>query len=80
MRNEFYPSYLLRNKQTKLKAVIKIITLIVILLLIISRNYDPPWSRKIEVEMQKTTLMDSDPSYKNYYMVLTKKIERFYEN
>ena len=74
MRNEFYPSYLLRNKQTKLKAVIKII-LIAILLLIINRNDSPPWSRKIEVEMQKTTLTDS-PSYKKYYMgffkVLTK--------
>ena len=59
LRNEFYPSYLLRNKQTKLKAVIKII-LIVILLLIINRNDGPPWSRKIEVEMQKTTLMASE--------------------
>ena len=59
LRNEFYPSYLLRNKQTKLKAVIKII-LIVILLIIINRNDGPPWSRDIEVEMQKRTLMDCE--------------------
>ena len=59
LRNEFYPSYLLRNKQTKLKAVIKII-LILILLLIINRNDGPPWSRKIKVEMQKTTFMDCE--------------------
>ena len=59
MRNEFYPSYLLRKKQTKLKAVIKII-LIAILLLIINRNDSPPWSRKMEVEMQKTALTDSE--------------------
>ena len=59
MRNEFYPSYLLRNKQTKLKAVIKII-LIAILLLIINRNDSPPRSRKMKVQMQKTALTDSE--------------------
>jgi len=46
-------------KQTKLKAVIKII-LIVMLLIIINRNDGSPWSRKIEMGMQKTTLMDSE--------------------
>jgi len=58
-RNEFYPSYLLRNRQTKFKAVIKII-LIVIVLIIIHRNDSSPLSRKIEVEMQKTTLIDCE--------------------
>ena len=57
MRNDFYPSYLLRNKQTKLKAVIIITLIVTLLLIIINRNDSPPWSRKIEVEMQKTTLM-----------------------
>ena len=37
-----------------------LITLTVILLLIINRNDGPPWSSKIEVEMQTTTLMASE--------------------
>ena len=77
-RNEFYLGYLLKNKQTKLKPVIKIM-LIAILLLIINRNDGPPRSRKIEMEVQKTTLMYSQSILQKYYIklfkVLTKKIE-----